>query len=59
MEVSHELSSELGAAITNDFARESELTPYMVTIDLGGSKGREFHIGREYYDVLGESVDDD
>ena len=59
MKISHELSGELGATITDDLPRESKLAPYMVTIDLGGSEGGEFHIGREYYDVLGESVDDD
>ena len=59
MEVSHELSGELRATIADDLSRKSELAPYMVTVDLGGPKGREFHIGREYYDVLGESVDND
>ena len=59
MEVSHKLSHKLGTTITNEFSGKSEFTPDMVTVDLSCSKGGEFHVRREYYDVFGESVDDD
>jgi len=59
IEISHELGCELGVAVTDGFSRKPEPGPNMVSIDTCCTKGREFHIGGEGYDVFGELVDYD
>ena len=52
VKILHELSCELGTAITDDLSRESMLTPHMVSVNMSGSLSRQFHVRWDDYDHL-------